>query len=237
MSFMSKFLVSGVDSGRFLSRLSTSNVNGDPDTITYTQWLDSRGKMQADLTVTKLNDFEFLVIATDTQYNHVRLHMLRSIVDESVAVTDVTDSYGYINLQGPRSREVLQSLTDSDLSDESFPFKTSRIINIAETSCRVTRITYCGELGYEIYPPSSTALSVYDALMSTPSPPKLCGLKSLGSLRLEKGYRDYGHDVDNTDTGVEAGLGFTVEMGRGFVGEDKVREERERNRGGKFIKR
>ncbi|GMH64293.1 hypothetical protein TrST_g3631 [Triparma strigata] len=237
MSFMSKFFVKGVDSGRFLSRLSTANVNGDSDTITYTQWLDSRGKMQADLTVTKLNDTEFLIIATDTQHNHVHLHMLRSIVDESVTVTDVTDSYGYINLQGPRSREVLQSLTDSDVSDENFPFKTSRIINIAETSCRVTRITYCGELGYEIYPSSSTSLSVYDALMSTPSPPKLCGLKSLSSLRLEKGYRDYGHDVDNTDTVVEAGLGFTVEMGRGFVGEDKVREERERNRGGKFIKR
>ncbi|GMH91051.1 hypothetical protein TL16_g11944 [Triparma laevis f. inornata] len=237
MSFMSKYLVQGKDAGAFLDNISTAKVDGPNDTITYCQWLDERGMMHADLTVTKMKDNEFMVVATDTQHQHTLQHMQKRIGEKNVVVTDVTGGYGYLNLQGPKSRELLQSLTSTDLSDNNFHFRTSKIIDIGYTMARCTRITYCGELGYEIYPTSEFAIDVYDTIMGSANPPKLVGLKALGSLRLEKGYRDYGHDVDNTDTVVESGLGFTCEMGRGFIGEEKVKEERTKNKGGKFTKR
>lgn len=230
MSFMSKFLVQGRDAGRILDRLSTAVVDGPSETITYTQWLNQTGRLEADLTVTKIEEDHFLVVATDTAHRHVETWMRRHLADHHAFVTDVTSAYAQINLQGPRSRQVLEKLTTADVSDQAFPFRTARRIDIGFARVLCARITYVGELGYELYVPAEQAIHVYDRLVASGRETGLrhAGLKALGSLRLEKGYRDYGHDIDNTDHLDETGLGFTVATAKpgGFIGEETVMARR-----------
>ena len=212
MAFMAKFLVQGRDAGRLLQRLSANHVDGDPGVITYTQWLNEGGTLEADLTVTKLDDERFWVVASDTAHRHVETWMRRHAGDLHATVTDVTSGWAQLNVQGPRSRELLQSLTTVDLSDEAFPFRTARPVDIGFARALCVRITYLGELGYELYVPAEQALHLYDRVVAAGPSYGLrhAGLKALASLRMEKGYRDYGHDIDNTDSVLEAGLGFAV---------------------------
>jgi len=231
MSFMSKFLVQGRDAGRVLNRISANDVDGDPGVITYTQWLDEAGRLQADLTVTKLDDERFWIVATDTAHRHVEHWMRRHIGDDAHAfVTDVTSGHAQLNVQGPRSRELLQSLTSADLSNAAFPFRAAREIDVGFARVLCIRITYLGELGYELYVPTEQATHVYDRIVAAGEPLGLrhAGLKALASLRMEKAYRDYGHDIDNTDTVLEAGLGFAVALDKagGFIGRDAVLAQR-----------
>ena len=226
MSFMGKFLVQGRDAGRLLNHISANDVDGEPGRITYTQWLDEGGKLQADLTVTKLDDERFWVVASDTAHRHVETWMRRHVGDAHAFVTDVTSGHAQLNVQGPRSRELMQSLTTADLSNAAFPFRTAREIDIGFARVLCIRITYLGELGYELYIPSEQAAHVYDRIVEAGRAVELrhAGLKALASLRMEKGYRDYGHDIDNTDSVLEAGLGFAVDFAKpgGFVGKDAV---------------
>jgi 4-methylaminobutanoate oxidase (formaldehyde-forming) len=226
MSFMAKFAVQGRDAGARLSWLSAGDVDGESGRITYTQWLDERGRLEADLTVTKLDEESFWVVASDTAHRHVETRMRRFFDGHHAFVTDVTGGYAQINVQGPRSRELLQSLTSVDLSDEAFPFRTARTIDIGYAQVLCIRITYLGELGYELYVPAEQAVHVYDRVVAAGPAHGLrhAGTKALASLRMEKGYRDYGHDIDNTDTVLEAGLGFAVALDKpgGFVGRDAV---------------
>ena len=226
MSFMSKFRVQGRDAGRVLDHISANAVDGETGQITYTQWLNERGLLEADLTVTKLDDEQFMVVATDTAHRHVEAHLLRHIGEAHAFVTDVTAAYAQINVQGPRSRALLQSLTATDLSDAAFPFRTAREIEIGFARVLCVRITYLGELGYELYVPAEQAIHVYDVIVAAGPGFGLrhAGLKALASLRMEKGYRDYGHDIDNTDGPLEAGFGFALALDKpsGFIGRDAV---------------
>jgi glycine cleavage system aminomethyltransferase T/glycine/D-amino acid oxidase-like deaminating enzyme len=227
MSFMGKFLVQGDDAGRCLNRISGNQVNDAAGTITYTQWLNERGKLEADLTVTKLADDRFLVVVTDTMVRHAETWMRRHIAaDARATVTDVTSAYAQLNVQGPKSRALLQQLTSSDLSNDAFPFRTAREIDIGFARVLCIRITYLGELGYELYVPAEQAVQVYERIAAAGSELGLrhAGLKALGSLRLEKGYRDYGHDIDNTDGPYEVGLGFALDLRKpdGFIGKEAV---------------
>jgi 4-methylaminobutanoate oxidase (formaldehyde-forming) len=224
MSFMSKFLVQGRNAGRVLNHISANDVDGEAGRITYTQWLNDKGTLEADLTVTKLDDEHFMVVVTDTMHRHAETWMRRHVPGDARAiVTDVTSAYCQINVQGPRSRELLQALTSADLSNDAFPFRTAREIDIGLARALCIRITYVGELGYELYIPAEQATHVYDRLIEAGSPFGLrhAGLKALASLRLEKGYRDYGHDIDNTDNAFETGLGFFVDLNKpNFIGRD-----------------
>jgi heterotetrameric sarcosine oxidase gamma subunit len=226
MSFMSKFLVQGRDAGRCLEHISANRVDGPPGMITYTQWLNEGGTLEADLTVTKLDDDRFWVVASDSAHRHAETWMRRQTADEHVVVTDVTSGYAQINIQGPRSRELLASVTSADVSNEAFPFRTAREIDLGFARVLCIRITYLGELGYELYIPAEQAVHVYDRLVAAGEAVGLrhAGLKALSSLRMEKGYRDYGHDIDNTDSVLEAGLGFAVALDKpgGFIGRDAV---------------
>jgi len=229
MSFMSKFVVQGRDAGRLLNWISANDVDAKPGTITYTQWLDEGGRLQADLTVTKLDDERFWVVATDTAHRHVLTWMKRHITREMHAyVTDVTSGHAQINIQGPLSRSLLQPLTSVDLGNDAFPFRTAREIDVGFARVLCIRITYVGELGYELYVPAEQAAHVYDRLVQAGAQFGLrhAGLKALASLRMEKGYRDYGHDIDNTDSVLEAGLGFAVDLNKpdGFVGKAAVQK-------------
>lgn len=226
MSFMAKLLVQGRDAGAVLERVSANRVDGEPGTITYTQWLNERGTIEADLTVTKLDDERFWVVASDTAHRHAETWLRRHAEGHHAFVTDVTSGWAQLNVQGPRSRELLQSLTSVDLSTDAFPFRTAREIDLGYARVLCVRITYLGELGYELYVPTEQAGHVYDRLVAAGEAFDLrhAGLKALSSLRMEKGYRDYGHDIDNTDCVLEAGLGFAVALDKpgGFVGRDAV---------------
>lgn len=232
MSFMAKFLVQGRDAGACLNRMCTANIDGPENTITYTQCLNEDGLMEADITVCKLPDQQYLVIATDTMHRHMETLLRRGLdptASKHVTVADVTGAYTQLNIQGPRSREVLQALTDTDMSNTAYPFRTAREIAIGLARVLVTRITYVGELGYELHIPTEFALHVYERVVEVGEKHGLvhCGLKALSSLRLEKGYKDYGHDMDNRDTLIEVGLGFTADFEKegGFVGKEAVMKQ------------
>jgi glycine cleavage system aminomethyltransferase T/glycine/D-amino acid oxidase-like deaminating enzyme len=226
MSFMSKFAVQGHDAGAVLNRISANDVDGATGFITYTQWLNEGGTLEADLTVTKLDDDQFMVVATDTAHRHVETWMRRQFGAAHAFATDVTSAYAQLNVQGPLSRRLLQLITGVDVGNEAFPFRTARSIDIGFARVLCVRITYLGELGYELYVPAEQAAHVYDRIVAAGAPLGLrhAGLKALSSLRMEKGYRDYGHDIDNTDSVLEAGLGFAVDLDKpdGFIGRDAV---------------
>lgn len=233
MSFMGKFLVQGRDAGRCLNWISANDVDGATGQITYTQWLNRDGRLEADLTVTKLADDRFLVVVTDTMVRHAEAWMKRNIPEDAHAfVTDASSGLAQLNVQGPRSRELLQSLTSVDLSDAAFPFRTAREIDIGYARVLCVRITYVGELGYELYVPAEQAVHVYDQVVESGSRCGLvhAGLRALGSLRMEKAYRDYGHDLDNTDDPYETGLGFAVDLKKpgGFLGREALLERKAR---------
>ncbi|MEH6591877.1 MAG: FAD-dependent oxidoreductase [Halioglobus sp.] len=225
MSIMSKFLVQGRDAGKVLDNISANSVNGDVGMITYTQWLNEAGMLEADLTVAKLDEERFMVVVTDTMHRHAEAWMRNNIPDDAHAfVTDVTSATTQINIQGPNSRALMQAITSVDLGHEAFPFRAARDIDIGYARALCVRITYAGELGYELYVPCEQAVHVYDRLVEEGAKHGLvhAGLSALGSLRLEKGYRDYGHDIDNTDNAFETGLGFAVDLDKpdGFIGRD-----------------
>ncbi len=227
MSFMSKFAVEGPQAEELLERVSANRIGAEEGMVTYTQWLNDQGRIEADLTVSKIGDERFWVVASDTAHRHVETWMRRHVPDgDGVSITDVSAQYGQLNLQGPRSRDLLQTLTESDISNVAFPFRTARMIDIDSIPVLCLRITYLGELGYELYMETRHAQAVYDRIVQGGEAFALshAGLKALASLRMEKAYRDYGHDIDNTDNVVEAGLTFAVDLDKpgGFVGREAV---------------
>jgi 4-methylaminobutanoate oxidase (formaldehyde-forming) len=235
MSFMGKFMVQGRDAGAFLNYISANEVNAEAGKITYTQWLNEAGTIEADLTVIKLDDETFMVVTSDVAHRHTETWMKRHIADDQhVFITDVTSGYGQLNIQGPKSRELLQSITSADLSNEAFPFRTVRDIDIGLARVMCVRITYAGELGYELNIPSEQAAHVYDRIVEAGEQFGLrhAGLKSLASLRLEKGYRDYGHDIDNLDDPYSVGLGFFVKLDKegDFIGKQACFERKANGR-------
>jgi len=231
MSFMSTFLVEGPEAGPALDRVSANAVDGEPGVITYTQWLNDRGTIEADLTVTKLADDRFMVVASDNAHGHVRAWMRRHVSGPGAHVSDMTSALAQLNVQGPLSRDVLQSVTSVDLSNDAFPFRAARTVDIGFARALCVRITYLGELGYELYVPAEQAMHVYEQVVDAGRAHGLrhTGLKALASLRMEKGYRDYGHDIDNTDSVWEAGLGFAVAPDKpgGFIGREAALRMRE----------
>jgi len=235
MSFMAKFRVQGPDAAEVLDRVAAGDVTAETGMITYTQLLDEDGRIEGDLTVTKLADDDFWVVASDTAHGHTLAWLGRHIATTGadVSLTDVTEDYGQLNVQGPLSRDVLAKLTDADLSTEAFGFRTARWVDLAGARVLLVRITYLGELGYELYVPAADALAVYDAVLEAGEPHGMVptGLKALASLRMEKGYRDFGHDIDNTDCPLEAGLGFALALDKpgGFVGRDAVLARKQAN--------
>lgn len=238
MSFMSKFLVQGRDAGKVLNYISANEVDEKINQITYTQWLNDKGTLEADLTVAKLKEEEYMVVVTDTMHRHAETWLKLNIPEEAHAfVTDMTSAFGQLNIQGPNSRKLMQSITTTDMSNEAFPFRHVQEIDIGYARVLCIRITYLGELGYELYIPAEQAVHVYDTIVESGKKFNLqhAGLKALASLRMEKGYRDYGHDIDNTDNAYEVGLGFAVNLKKesDFIGKSaciKFKEEGKKHR-------
>jgi len=225
-SFMGKFLVQGRDAEQVLNRVSANSVSIPVGRNIYTQWLNHQGGIIADLTVTRLGEQEYLLVTGDVLQRVTTSWMRRNTLPgEHCSVADVTSAYTLLSLQGPRSRELLQAITGSDLSTGRVPFRASCEVEIGFARVLLVRVTYMGELGYELYVPVEYSHTVYDALVegieSRGVKAVHAGLMALESLRLEKGYRDFAVDIDNTDTPLEAGLGFVVDLNKGsFIGRE-----------------
>ncbi|WP_373049652.1 GcvT family protein [Thalassovita aquimarina] len=227
MSSMSKFLVQGPDACALLSRVSCNEVDVEPGRLVYTAWVNETGGFEADLTVTRLEQDKFMVVVGENSHGHTETWMRRHIGEgEFVTITDVTPGITQINIHGPKARDLMQKVSDADLSNEGFPFMTGRNIDVGFFSVFALRVTYVGELGWELQVPSLHAVQVYDLLMEAGREFGIrnAGMQTLSSLRLEKAYRDFGIDVDNTDNPIEAGLGFAVKLDKpgGFVGRDAL---------------
>lgn len=223
-SFMGKVLVQGRDAEAVLNQVSANSVSVPIGGNVYTQWLNHQGGIISDLTITRTGEAEYLLITGDVLQSTTTAWLRRQTrADQVCTVTDVTSAYTILSLQGPLSRDILQALSGADLSTAALPFRQSCMLEVGPVSVRAVRVTYMGELGYELYIPTEYSHAAYDALIAAIKAagvePVHCGLAALESLRLEKGYRDFGVDIDNTDTPLEAGLGFVVDLKKpDFIG-------------------
>lgn len=226
-SSFGKFLLQGRDAEAVLNRICGNDVAVPPGRIVYTQWLNERGGIEADLTVTRLAADRYLIVtAAATQARD--FHWLASHVppESHAFATDVTSGYAVLGVMGPRSRALLAKLSGADLSNKAFPFGNSREIDFGYAQVRASRITYVGELGWELYVPAEFAAGVYETLVEAGKDFALihAGYHAMNTLRMEKGYRHWGHDIADEDTPLEAGLGFAVALGKkaDFIGREAL---------------
>jgi heterotetrameric sarcosine oxidase gamma subunit len=229
---MSKFLVQGRDAEKVLNRICANDIAVPVGKVVYTQWLNERGGMEADLTITRLAEDKFFIVSAGDFYTHDLMWLKRHIPYDSHAfVTDVTSGYTLLNIQGPKSRELVKRLTTADVSRETFPYMSAQEIDISYALVQCLRVTYEGELGFELYVPTEFSAHVYESVVEAGQDLGLkhAGFQALNTLRIEKAYREYGHDMDNTDTPLEAGLGFAVKFDKsgGFIGRDALLRHKE----------
>jgi glycine cleavage system T protein len=230
-SSFAKFSLIGPDAEVALNRICANDIGVPIGRVVYTQWLNERGGIEADLTVTREADDRYLIVTAAATQIRDFTWLTRNLLDARAAAYDVTSSLCVIGVMGPRSRALLTSLTNADLSNEAFPFGTSQVIDLAYARVRATRITYVGELGWELYIPTEFAQGVFDSILEagTSEGLTLAGYHAMNSLRMEKGYRHWGHDITDEDTPLEAGLGFAVAWHKpaGFMGRDALLRQRD----------
>jgi glycine cleavage system T protein len=230
-SSFGKFVLEGPDAEEVLNNICANDVAVPIGQIVYTQWLNERGGIEADLTVTREAHDRYLIVTAAATQTRDLAWLKRNIPAKARAVAyDITSGYAVLGLMGPDSRKLLSKLTDANLSNEAFPFATSQNIDIGYARARASRITYVGELGWELYVPTEFSQGVFDSLFEegTPIGIKLAGYHALNSLRTEKGYRHWGHDVTDEDTPLEAGLGFAVAWSKTrFIGKGALQRQRQ----------
>ena len=210
-----KYLVTGPDAETALSWICANDIRKPPGQIVYTQMLNQRGGIECDLTVSRLAPDAFYLV-TGTGYAVHDAHWIRRNLptDLDVRLEDVTDKHAVLGVMGPRSRDVLAQVTQADLSSSAFPYMTYQAIEIAGIEVSAMRVTFVGELGWELHMPVAAAVQVYDALLAAGQPHGMrhAGYRAIESLRLEKGYRIWGKDISPDYTPFEAGLGFAVKL-------------------------
>ena len=222
-----KFAVDGRDACKVLNTICANDVDVPAGRLVYTQWLNSRGGIEADVTVTRLSETSFLVVTIAASQVRDFAWLTRHIPgDAHVFARDVSSGLPMLALMGPKSRELLQAVSNADLSTAAFPFGSSKEIEAGYAMVRANRITFVGELGYELMIPAEFAQHVFDVLDEAGQDfgLKQAGYFALNSLRMEKGYRHWGHDIGEDDTPLEAGLGFAVAWDKpgGFMGREAL---------------
>jgi 4-methylaminobutanoate oxidase (formaldehyde-forming) len=225
-SSFAKIEVSGAGCADFLEHLCANRVARDVGAVTYTQMLNTNGGIECDFTLTRLAADRFRIV-TGTAFGQHDIAWIRQHAreDGSVQVTDVTSAYACYGLWGPRARDIVQPLTVSDLSHEAFPYMRAREVSIGAVPCLALRVTYVGELGWELYCPAEYGGHLWDTLWEGGAAHGLvaAGYKAIDSLRLEKGYRVWGADITPEESPFEAGLGFAVKLDKeAFVGRDAL---------------
>jgi 4-methylaminobutanoate oxidase (formaldehyde-forming) len=214
-SSFAKYELEGRDAARVLSWICANDVDRPPGTLVYTQMLNSRGGIECDLTVARLALDHFYIVTGTGFRTHDAAWITDHIAPNADArLRDVTEDYGTLSLMGPRARQILSALTEADVSNEGFPFGRMRTLTIGDHEVRALRVTYVGELGFELHMPIAALGDVFDALMDRGAAHGLApvGYRALESLRLEKFYRAWGSDITPNDTPFEAGLGWAVKL-------------------------
>jgi 4-methylaminobutanoate oxidase (formaldehyde-forming) len=229
LSSFAKVEVTGEDALRLLQRICTNDVDVAVGRLVYTLFLNARGGIENDGTVTHLGADRFLVL-TPSATQHRTLECLRTH-DRGMSATmaDVTSASATLAVMGPRSRELLSRLTSADLSNEAFPFFSAREIQVASAPALAIRASFVGELGWELYIPSEFAVHVHDHIVEAGADLGLrrAGYHALDSLRIEKAFVHVGHDVGPTDDPFTAGLGHVVKLEKEFIGVEAARRRKE----------
>jgi len=230
-SSFAKYSVEGRDACKVLNNISANNVDVEPGRIVYTQWCNERGGIEADLTVTRLEEDKFLVVTGAVPQVRDMAWLKRNTPENAHCIaTDITSGLPMIAVMGPNSRALLQKLSGADLSNAAFPFGTSKEIEIGFARVRASRITYVGELGWELYIPTEFVAHVFERLIAagaefgiTPA-----GMHTMNNCRTEKAYRHWGHDMSDEETPIEAGLGFAIAWDKkgGFIGREALLKQK-----------
>ncbi len=234
-----RFRVEGTDALDVLDRLSANRIDAPIGKAVYTQWCNERGGIEADLTVTRLGERSFFVVTAAAAANRDWHRLRRACRGRDVTLTDVTDDYVMLGVMGPRSRDLLATLSPAALDNDSFPFGTAQHIELAGCEALALRLTYVGELGWELYVDAADGVDVYDRIVAAGEPFGLrhAGYHALNTLRMESGYRHWGHDITDQDTPLEAGLGFAIAWDKDadFVGRAALEAQRELPRSKRLI--
>jgi len=231
-SSFAKFRLEGRDAVTVLNRVCANNVDVAEGRVVYTQWLNDCGGIEADLTVTRLSETAFMIVGgAETEVRDFYWLKRQMPDDAHCALINVTSSMGVLSIMGPKARDLMQSLTPADMSHASFPFAASREIELGYAMVRASRITFVGELGWELYVPSEFMQHVYDRIIEAGDAVGLmhAGYHALNSLRLEKAYRHWSHDITDEDSPLEAGLGFVIRFDKpgGFIGCEALLAQKE----------
>jgi 4-methylaminobutanoate oxidase (formaldehyde-forming) len=223
MTSFGKIRVEGRHACAFLQKMCANDVDVAVGRIVYTQMLNARGGIESDLTVTRLSETVFLLVVPGATLQRDLAWLQRHLGDAFAVITDVTAAEAVLCVMGPDSRALLQAVSPNDFSNAAHPFGTAREIEIGMGLARAHRVTYVGELGWELYVSTDQAAHVFEALEAADRGMVLCGLHTLDSCRIEKAYRHFGHDITDEDHVLEAGLGFAVKTGKGdFIGREAV---------------
>ena len=232
LTSFSKFIIKGKESLNLLNYICVSEMNVSVGKIVYTQMLNNDAGTEADITITRLKDDKYLFVTSPTSHNKdlywLRLHSKKF---SDIEIIDVTKEYGCLSLMGPNSRKFLQKVIEDDISNKSFPFGYSKKMKINGIECLLNRITYVGELGFEIYVPYKKLLDIFETIYfeGKNNDIKLAGYHALNSLRMEKGYLHWGHDITIEENPYEAGVGFCVNMNKkdDFLGKEELKKQLE----------
>jgi glycine cleavage system T protein len=231
MTSFGKIRVEGRDALSFLERLCANEINVEPGRIVYTQMLNARGGIESDLTVTRLSETAFLLVVPGATLQRDLAWLRKHVRDEFVVITDMTAAESVLCVMGPKARELMRKVSPNDFSNAAYPFGTAREIEIGMGLARAHRVTYVGELGWELYVSTDQAAHVFETLEAAGEDAglKLCGLHTLDSCRIEKAFRHFGHDITDEDHVLEAGLGFAVKPDKGeFIGREAVLAKRDK---------
>jgi 4-methylaminobutanoate oxidase (formaldehyde-forming) len=230
---MTKFMVEGRDALRVLEKISCNRIDVPVGKLVYTQWLNDRGGIEADLTITRTDEQKFMVVsAAATHFRDLSYLCNYTEQADHCFVSDHTAAIPMLGVMGPNSRALMQQIAPhTDFSHEAFGFGTSQIIEIGYAQVRASRITYVGELGWELYIPGEFAMHVYEIIREAGAAHglKMAGMHAMNACRMEKGYRHWGDDVSVEDNNIEAGLGFTVAYDKpvAFIGREVLLARRE----------
>ena len=230
MSTFGKIRVEGKDAERFLNYLCGANLSVDIGKIVYTQFLNSKGGIEADVTVTRLSETIYLIVTPAATRLADETWLRRNQKDYNVVITDITAAEGVLALMGPNSRALLSSVSPNNFDNEINPFGTAQVIEIGMGLARAHRVSYVGELGWELYISSDQCAHIFETIIDAGSDHdlKLCGMHMMDSCRIEKAYRHFGHDITCEDHVLEAGLGFAVDTDKpDFIGKKAVIDKRE----------
>ncbi len=230
-----RFVVDGEAAEAQMQRLCGANVAVSPGSLVYTHMFNPQGGIEADVTVARLSQTRYLVMASAAAEPQCESWLKAQLRGTGVSVVNITSSEATLAVMGPRAREFLGGLTDADLSNDAFPFASFRQIHVGHAPVRAQRITYVGELGWELHVPAEFAQHVFETVTGAADAPRLCGGMAVDSCRIEKAFRHWGHDIGPFDTPVEAGLTFACDFATDFIGKEAIELRRQQGAASRML--